>query len=275
MPFWPQGVGETSGDSLITQASLDTTGSLWYVHHTGDDANDGEDRVRPLATTAAAYAAASDGDVIVWLSGHTETISTQIQVNKAGLVFVAAGTSGGRPTVKLTADVSTITGMFYVTQPRVKFRNVWFTQGTGANSSKVNFKNAGTDPTGGEISDCYFECGENDAVPNVILDTGASYCRITGTTFVCTAPADGEQPLTAVQIKGGPSGVYMSDVVFDGGVDGFSQYWALQRTTDGAMTDFLFERISLLRGADIFLFEDDTGILQVGTAQGGARVDWR
>lgn len=276
MPFWAQGIGETSGDALITEGSFQTTGTVWYVHHTGDNANDGEDRARPVATLAQAVSNAYGGDTIVCLDGHTETLGTAVEVNKEGIMIVGAGTSGGIPTVTFTPNNADGLGAIDASQPGVRLRNLKFKARTADGSSPVvQFNKSGADPAGGEVKDCYFECGEHNTGSVLNIGQGAHYLLIRGTTFICTAAAAATQPIRAIGFGAYTLyGLRMEDVTFDGGVDGYSGFWAYDSNAGTGQQSFLYERVVALRGADMRMKSTDTGTLQVVTAQGGARVDW-
>lgn len=279
MKNWPQGIGETNGDSLITQAAFQSSGDVWYVDSvTGNDSNDGRNRVRPLATLAHAISVCAALDTIVCLDGHQETLDATA-ITKDGLTIVGAGNAGGLPTVKITPGNET-GSCLNVQQPGLRIRNIWFKERATSNDKvTITYANAGTDPNGCEIDGCYFECGTKDLGKKIQIGAGANYLRISNTKFVCTATSGDTEPLIAIGFVNSvsPYAMRMLDVTFDGGVDGFSNYWAFDSSNGAGIRAFLFERISLLNGADMKFRTTataDTGILQVGLAQGGSRIDW-
>ena len=76
-----------------------TTGNYWFVSSTlGNDGNLGTSASSPFGTIGRAltsgFAAANQGDVIVVMPGHTETITADagINLNVAGVTIVGLGT---------------------------------------------------------------------------------------------------------------------------------------------------------------------------------------
>lgn len=89
------------------------TGNIFYVHHSGNASGPGRSPGNPYTTIDAAVGActANNGDVIVVLPGHAETISAAagIDLDVAGITVVGFGTGALQPTVTLdtatTADI--------------------------------------------------------------------------------------------------------------------------------------------------------------------------
>src|SRR5688572_8640882 len=96
MKSFPSGIGASTGDSLLTAANLHITGDVWYVDSaTGvDGASLGKQRLAPLDTLAQAVTNASDGDAIVFLAGHTETL-TAVQTISKKLLLASEGAGIG------------------------------------------------------------------------------------------------------------------------------------------------------------------------------------
>lgn len=98
-----------------------TTGNYFFVSSIyGSDGNDGLSSLTPKATIAGAAGAqaaatASNGDVVIVMPGHAETIvgAAGIAISKAGLYFVGLGVGAKRPTITWstsTAAQMTVTG---------------------------------------------------------------------------------------------------------------------------------------------------------------------
>lgn len=89
-----------------------STGSVFFVHHTGSNGNSGLTTAQPFATIDAAIGActASKGDTIYVMPGHAETISTAAGINAdvAGVRIIGLGWGGARPTITMSATTSTI-----------------------------------------------------------------------------------------------------------------------------------------------------------------------
>lgn len=83
-----------------------TNGNYFFVCNrtgaNGSDGNEGTDAQNPLATLAFAYSkcVASNGDVIIMLPGHAETISsnTTLAFSTAGVTMIGLGVGSSRPT---------------------------------------------------------------------------------------------------------------------------------------------------------------------------------
>lgn len=80
-------------------------GNFYYVHDTkGNDSNDGTESDAPLATIDAAInnCTANQGDVVVVMPGHVETIlnATTIVPDVAGITIIGMGIGRNRPTIK-------------------------------------------------------------------------------------------------------------------------------------------------------------------------------
>ena len=90
-----------------------TTGNYWFVHSgTGNNGNVGNTPSAPLATINAAIddAIASQGDVIIVMPGHAETISgaTGIVVDVAGISIIGLGVGRNRPVISFDNTASRI-----------------------------------------------------------------------------------------------------------------------------------------------------------------------
>lgn len=102
------GVASFGVPTMGTAGIPPTSGSVWFVNsNTGLDGNTGS-FLQPLKTTARAVVLAAAGDVIVWMSGHAETISAAggITVNKAGLTFWGLGEGFLAPTFTSTTSTA-------------------------------------------------------------------------------------------------------------------------------------------------------------------------
>lgn len=285
---WPNGLGESTGDPLVVNAPFymvgtgaASVGDVWYVNAaTGNNAYDGRAREKPLATIATAIAKSSQYDVIVCLDGHAETINTTLDAGLTGLTIVGAGKSGSKPTVTLTAGAGLGNNpLIQIGQILVSIRNIYFAGGAAVNTGAKIYLHANEgNPEGSLIKDCYFECGPNDHGYAVRISSAVKYLRIQGSTFVSTATTTAAQPLTAVAVTDNAvvQGMTMEDCVFDGGVAGFSRFYAFDSATAGlGISGVKFERITLLNGADMFMSDaNDVGFLNVNATGRGSRVNF-
>lgn len=90
-----------------------TTGNVFFVSSiTGSNGNVGNDPAFPKATIAGAMAAAvaNNGDIIVLMPQHAETVSAAayLTLSKAGLTIIGLGVGAKRPTLTWTATASQI-----------------------------------------------------------------------------------------------------------------------------------------------------------------------
>lgn len=110
---FPDGI-TSMGVPAVGNSIPTTSGNYYFVDSaTGSNGNEGTSMGSPLGTVAFAVTkcVAGNGDVIVVLPGHTETVAsaTALPLDKAGVSIVGLGSGGIRPTFTLsTANTSTI-----------------------------------------------------------------------------------------------------------------------------------------------------------------------
>lgn len=264
----PMGLGESLGDDLIINGPLLHTGQVWWVDSaTGADAASprGLERNRPLATLAQAVTNATDGDTIVLMDGHTETLSGALTISKR-LTIVGSGLSDGEPTVELGVTGNVV--MLTVSGDQVELRNIKFVErSTSSTNHKVNVTGSGFRMRG-----CHFECGDNDQ--GYSLRLAGSYSLVRDTTFESTADAVATAPVAAVRPIGS-AGIFLEGCTFDGGTVGWANGWALDQDGDGSGTsDLRAENITVLRGSDIRLQADTTGLVLANAGSYAPRIDW-
>lgn len=258
--LYQNGIGGTSGDILTTSDPLWCLNgaNVWYVHHTGTDAAApaGLQREKPLATTAQANTNCAAGDIIVYLSGHVETLSGAVTVNKARLVFVSEGTGTSR-----ARFISAFAGQaFGLNGAGCQLRNLYFPASTVA----PVISRIGVTGAGALVKDCYFECGASDTVPTVLVAVGGDHTSVDGTTFVATA----SQPSVGIEVFGAVSHMSLNGCTFDGGSYGFSDY-AFKGTA--AITGLRGEGNNMLNNADVILATGSSGYWYPGVTSGSAR----
>lgn len=265
---YPNGAGETSGDSLVTSHPITVSGAIWYVNSAGgvDAAGDrGKDRIRPLATLAQAHTNAAAGDIIVVAENHVQVITSSQVFNKAGITVVGAGSGSTRPHFTRAADIE----MFDVTAANVQFRNLFFPGSSVVSALKHRIRIASA---GCRIKDCYFECAAtNDGRGAVQLVTGAGNISIRNTYFVSTSLSPATQPDSGLEILNDMTGLELDTVVFDGGESGWGSPYALYAT--GVVTALDAVNIDLLNDSDAIV-AGSTGWWTTRNATGSARLIW-
>ena len=109
----PGGIVNMKSQHIIGAGELFTTGNVFYVSSvTGSDGNTGKDSNFPFATVDFAIGActANNGDVIIIMPGHTETVTaTSIALDVAGVSIVGLGSGLKRPTFTFGAADATVT----------------------------------------------------------------------------------------------------------------------------------------------------------------------
>lgn len=266
MKSFPAGYGEPAGETLLQARPLLTSGDVWYVLSTsGTDAVSpaGKQRLKPLATLAQAITNAADGDDIVLLAGHAQTLSAVQTIGKR-VRIMGGGTGTSRP--RFTRNHGSAK-LFDLTVSRVQLRNLYFVQDAQANATAL-VTVGGTEC---RIKNCYFEGGATNTGPLLDLVTGGDRCRIDDTTLISVATALASQPSMAIRVANAITDLVTDGLVIDGGTVGWSNQYAMDATA-AAVTALLMENTSLLRDADIGLHASTTGLVHVGTSSGSVRV---
>jgi len=259
--IYPNGAGGASGDRFATDAPLYSSGLVYYLHSgTGSDSNSGLEREKPLATIGQAITNTSAGDIIIALSGHSESLAAQVPFAKA-LTVAGEGTGSSRP--KFTCNGSGI-DMFNVTAAGVRFRNLYFPASTAA-GYRVTIGAAGA-----EVDGCYFEHGATDSPQAVYIATNGNNARIANTTFVVTSTTT--RPGGAIRVANAISDLTLDTVVIDGGTVGWDNPFAF--LGGAAITRLAALDIDLLRGSDISLATGTTGHVTIRNKTGSSRIVW-
>jgi hypothetical protein len=268
--FYPNGIGGSApGDSLDLARPLQTTGNVWYVSSLiGIDAASpaGQNREKPLATLAQAVTNAASDDIVVFLTGHTETLVAAQAVVKR-LTFIGEGTSLGKPSVSFRTNAA-VSALFTLSGTNIELRNIYFPEALQADSiAKIQWSG-----TAGRVVGCYFELGAKDTAGALQL-AASDQMRIESSTFISTATLTSAQPGYAIRSTGTLADLEISNTVISAGTVGFSNFSAVDLTL-GAATRCRFTGLSLLLGADIAMGAAATGYVNVQLSTGGSRVAW-
>jgi hypothetical protein len=270
--FWPNGVGELVGDDLASTTPLYTSGSIWYVlSTTGIDAASpaGKNKEKPLATLNQANTSAVSGDIIVLLTGHTETRTTAITITKS-LTIVGCGTSGGKPSPQLKNNSAAANLIIINTAGiYVELRNVYFPAQVQSNSAtKIS------NPQGNlRFVGCYFEANVFDTAAVITIPTTGteSTFAFIDSTIISTGVSTTSQPLVGITGSSVTAHVRLDGSTFSDGTYGWSGDAAVTLTMAGATDTVRGVNVSLLLGATISLGSARTWV-SVATATGGGRV---
>ncbi len=123
------------------------SGNVWFVdsgdNNGSDNAHEPGNRLEPYSTLDAAIdrsgvvSGANNGDVILVLPGHTETISTAgIDLDIAGLTVIGIGNGDNRPTI--TFSNSTATSDMDIDAANITIQNLLFVASTATAPIDVN-----------------------------------------------------------------------------------------------------------------------------------------
>lgn len=269
----PDGL-EQVGDIIAAGYPLYTKSSIWYVGPDGDDTQDGLTEISAFETFDTALSAASAGDVIVLLSGYTQTATAAVDVDLDDLIIVGCG-AGAAPTVEFGYNEPNAIP-FTISGDRVTLCNVTFVAKSQANE-KASLYVSGNDV---RLRGVRVECGEHEVkgVELVITPyTVGNAGRIT--MDGCTVVAEGTG-LDARPTRGLTSAfaqsvlVEMTGCIFDGGEYGFDEAAVDLAVLSGQYAKLRVEEMSLLRGAQFKVHASATGYVNPSTTTGGGRVYW-
>lgn len=174
-----------------------STGNYFFVCSVSpfaSNGNPGTDPNQPKATIAGALSAAtaSNGDVIVLMPGHAETVNgtTDITIDKAGVYIVGLGTGRLRPTISYSTAIGASVD---ITAANVTIDNVVFDPtGFGAVTAAINI--TGADVT---LINCemVISTGTNAPVRGILTAATAARLRVENCRFL--GPATSTQTCTA------------------------------------------------------------------------------
>lgn len=253
-------VGTSEGGSTDFSADVFVTGAVYWVDSVdGNDSNSGLNRNSPKATLASALtsATASNGDVIFLESGHTETLTSSLVLNEAGITVIGLGSGSNKPSFTVNGNVD----MFDLTAARVRLYGLRFPAGTAAHTARINVGAADC-----ILEDCDFICGANDLNTITVPDAG-DYLEINGCTFTITA--DGPDSSILVEAAA-VLGLKVIGCQFDGGSfdwDDAGLYSAF------AHTNYLYRNNTLTNKASIIHTAAAKGICTGTIAGDGSRVE--
>lgn len=156
-----------------------TTGNVFYVNSsTGSDGNAGTSPEQPFATLdwAIGMCTASNGDVILLMPGHAETLNaaSDITADVAGVSIIGLGIGANRPTfswsttdstfvvsaanvrisnIRCTATIDEVVTLFSVTAARVVFDKVDYFETASAQARQFLLTTNAADYL--EVRNCY------------------------------------------------------------------------------------------------------------------------
>lgn len=280
MRLYPNGLGELTGDSLVTStAPLYLSGAVWWVLSTiGIDAAGaaGQDRERPLATLQQALANASDGDIIVLRDGHVQTVTVAIALTKSITVVAGGRSAAGLPTVMFTLNAPNASLFTVNTISGVELRNILFAENQQTNANTSGKIDIGINAPNTRLIGCYFRCGAADVnQPAVGLSASSETGnRFDAVTFISTATG-ATRPATGIGGSLASIGTEIFNCVFDDGTVGWGPILGIAPAACLLANTLSSVRIlgaQLRNNATIFLGAAAVGYVGVSQATGAAKV---
>jgi len=266
-----------------------------------DNANWGKTPEKPFATLdyAIGQCTSSNGDVIVVMPGHTETVTSTIEVDITGLTIIGVGVGQSRPTLtqgtsgsdnvmEIKATDALIENLYFkgsttgtsevfidvqTTKHRAVIRNCVFEQNT-KNLEAITIA-AGTDDI--IIEDCRFMGVAAGADMAIIFEDAQAgetcdRCIIRRCTFNYEGSSGCDLGCIVVSMSsGGVTGILIEDCSFVGLGDGEAAIDA-QKTSSGRCTG-MARRIAVdtADATDAFVQSDLLTFIECYAAEAGAR----
>lgn len=257
------GLGGTSGSIYSTAPLSLADGQVWYIDFTNgvDSASSGTNREQPLKTLAQAIANSSSGDVIVALSGHSETLTSAQTLT--GRYLIGEGTGTNQPTfIRDSSNSALIWGAGYGGMSNIKV----------AASVSTSAFNANVTVSGdGFIHDCTFVGGDADDGALLSLNHAgtANHVLLKNCTFTSAATAKSTAPLQAIIVES-VMDVFLDNVTIDGGTYGWSEPSAFETTAAAT----IFGTVSIVHGSDIKFATNTDGFLSILTSDSSSHINW-
>lgn len=251
-----------SGGNKWVQSFYDehgTTGNVWYVGPSGTDSSGyGHSPEAPLATikyAASTAATASNGDLVLVLPGHTETVTAAagVAMSKAGVKVKGLGRGRNRPTITFTTANG---ASFDITAANCVVENLVLVNGKDGQTAMVNVSAADV-----LIKDCEFKLGDatTQTTEGIVTTAAADRLRVEGCHLHCTVDAG---VTDAIHLVGGDS-IVIKDCMFSGA---FSTSGIILNDTTAATNLVIWNNTMLNQTADgnnkiIVLHSSTTGII--------------
>ena len=253
------------GHTALTASGFMHSGDIYYVDSSNSNASDsapgeGTIRNRPLATLAQAQtnATASNGDLVVIESGHTETLTSPLVLSKDGIAYLGMGSGDDRALFTLAdlvaAPYTTPANLFDLSGANIWIGNIrWVsTCATSSHTEMVQLAAAGQ-----VIDGCSSTQGLQDQY-GIYTTALATEVWIRANTFTRSALPPAGTENHAIGLGHTAEGY---TVVEDNSLDPTTSYfWGATSRLKGGITDVSASMGSvhilgntLLNGSDIFM----------------------
>jgi hypothetical protein len=276
MELLANGIGADLGGQVATCRPLYVMGlgRTWYVNSaTGDDAvNDGLHESRAFETLEQAHTACASGDVIVLADGFSQSVA--LTITKA-VTIVGAGSSAGVPTATIRNSGAADHALL-IDSPAVVLDGVLLehTSATGLTFDLVQL--VLVNDADFIMRGCHSRLQRIDGVDEpfagVVFNNAEVAMTCENSTFEAVNTTRELGAGAGVMSAYGPNIgglIRLPGCTFDGGAFGFAGY-ALDLESFNGRVDAL--GLSLLRGADVRLHENATGLINPQTSTGGSQV---
>ena len=168
------------------------SGNIFYVDSAvgTDGAGYGSTPDAPLATIdyAIGLCTANQGDVILVLPGHSETLAALITVDKAGISIIGLGEGAARPQITVGAVIDGIS----ITSNDVLVENLYINEATAAATSNINVAAARA-----ILRKIHMDLGANDVDAITVTAAGELF-----TVEDCTAVVTANGPDSWIKFEG-------------------------------------------------------------------------
>jgi hypothetical protein len=268
--IYTSGIGGTVGAELALQKPLFTSGNIYYVSSvTGASGNTGKERNRPYDSFANLIASLAAGDIVVLLSGHTETLASSA-LTLAGVTIVGEGSGTNAPYLYHT--ITDTTYALSASGAGVHFYNINFAKTSSTTGSAVPILQISG--AGCVVGDgCTFTLGEGSRSIGLELVTGATNTRIQGATFTSAATTiSSVGPSSAIKVTNAVTDLTLIDLTIDGGLYGWSNPYAI--SVAGAVTRLFARGTTLIGDSDVSIVTGSTGLYTSSGTGGSNRVVW-
>lgn len=262
------GFGGSSGASWATLAPVYTSGNVWFVNSvTGSDAINprGRDRSTPLATLGQAHTNASNGDVVVLMSGHVESLAATVTLSKTGITYFGEGSGSSAPTFTRNVNANGI--VFSGAGAWIENLRFATDTTTALTGDRVVFSASSIKMVG-----CHFALSATDVASSAALLLSGALTNIYvggGTQFV----NDGGVAISALGATTTLTDLELDDVTFDGGDGGWGS--GINALSLAAVTRLRARNVDLLNGSEFSLGTTGTiGMAHVRNRGGSARIVW-
>lgn len=234
-----------------------TTGNIFFVDSGAASGGNGLSPEAAVTTIDAAInlATASNGDIIVVMEGHAESIvgAAGIALDVAGLTIVGLGRGRNRPVITFTTDVA---ASFDISAANNHVENLVFVNGIDAQTAMVNVSAAGV-----TIKGCEFQLGDGttQTTLGILTTAGANRLRVENNHMHGTVDAG---VTGAVRIVGGDSVVVKDNMI----IGAFATTGAIENVTTATTNCLIDGNLILNQTADgnnktIVLHASGTGLV--------------